>query len=61
LYLLSNSPGQTSIHGLLCGIRTIAAGEALLAPSVTRRLIAHFTDRNMLTRPRFGDSRERTG
>jgi len=30
---------------LLSGIRTLAAGDALLAPSVTRRLIAHFTDR----------------
>jgi DNA-binding NarL/FixJ family response regulator len=30
---------------LLSGIRTVAAGEALLAPSVTRRLIAHFTER----------------
>lgn len=30
---------------LLSGIRTVAAGEALLAPSVTRRLIAHFADR----------------
>ena len=29
---------------LLSGIRTVAGGEALLAPSVTRRLIAHFTD-----------------
>jgi DNA-binding NarL/FixJ family response regulator len=29
---------------LLSAIRTVAAGEALLAPSVTRRLIAHFTD-----------------
>jgi DNA-binding NarL/FixJ family response regulator len=28
---------------LLTAIRTVAAGEALLAPSVTRRLIAHFT------------------
>jgi len=27
---------------LLNAIRTVAAGEALLAPSVTRRLIAHF-------------------
>jgi DNA-binding NarL/FixJ family response regulator len=27
---------------LLSGIRTVAAGEALLAPSVTSRLIAHF-------------------
>ena len=30
---------------LLGGIRTVAAGEALLAPTVTRRLIAQFTDR----------------
>ncbi len=29
---------------LLNAIRTVAAGEALLAPSVTRRLIAHFAD-----------------
>jgi DNA-binding NarL/FixJ family response regulator len=34
---------------LLCGIRTVAAGEALLAPSVTRRLIEHFTDRTQVT------------
>ena len=33
---------------LLSAIRTVAAGEALLAPSVTRRLIAHFTDRARL-------------
>jgi DNA-binding NarL/FixJ family response regulator len=30
---------------LLAAIRTVAAGEALLAPSVTRRLIAHFSGR----------------
>ncbi len=30
---------------LLGAIRTVAVGEALLAPSVTRRLIAHFTGR----------------
>lgn len=29
---------------LLAAIRVVATGEALLAPSVTRRLIAHFTD-----------------
>jgi DNA-binding NarL/FixJ family response regulator len=34
---------------LLSGIRTLAAGEALLAPSVTRRLIAHFADRTQAT------------
>ena len=34
---------------LLSGIRTVADGEALLAPSVTRRLIEHFTDRAQAT------------
>ena len=34
---------------LLSGIRTLAVGDALLAPSVTRRLIAHFTDRTPAT------------
>jgi DNA-binding NarL/FixJ family response regulator len=34
---------------LLSGIRTVAVGEALLAPSVTRRLIAHFTERTRAT------------
>jgi DNA-binding NarL/FixJ family response regulator len=32
------------LEELLNAVRTVAAGEALLAPSVTRRLIAHFTD-----------------
>ncbi|HUC04166.1 MAG TPA: response regulator transcription factor [Acidimicrobiales bacterium] len=32
------------LEELLGAIRVVAAGEALLAPSVTRRLIAHFTD-----------------
>ncbi len=30
---------------LLSAIRVVAAGEALLAPNITRRLISHFTDR----------------
>jgi DNA-binding NarL/FixJ family response regulator len=34
---------------LLSGIRTIAEGEALLAPSVTRRLIGYFTERTSAT------------
>jgi DNA-binding NarL/FixJ family response regulator len=34
---------------LLSGIRTVAGGEALLAPSVTRRLIAHFAERTSAT------------
>jgi DNA-binding NarL/FixJ family response regulator len=33
---------------LLTAIRTVAEGESLLAPSVTRRLIAHFTGRARL-------------
>ena len=32
------------LEELLSAIRTVATGEALLAPSVTRRLIAHFTE-----------------
>jgi DNA-binding NarL/FixJ family response regulator len=32
------------LEELLSAIRTVAVGEALLAPSVTRRLIAHFTE-----------------
>jgi DNA-binding NarL/FixJ family response regulator len=32
------------LEELLTAIRTVAAGEALLAPSVTRRLIAHFAE-----------------
>jgi DNA-binding NarL/FixJ family response regulator len=30
--------------GLIAAIRTVAAGEALLAPAITRRLIAHFIE-----------------
>ncbi|MGD0559218.1 MAG: response regulator transcription factor [Streptosporangiaceae bacterium] len=37
------------VEELLSGIRTVAAGDALLAPSVTRRLIEHFTDRTRIT------------
>ncbi|MEV0633761.1 response regulator transcription factor [Streptomyces sp. NPDC050619] len=37
-FLLKRSPPET----LLEGIRTLAAGEALLGPSVTRRLLAEF-------------------
>jgi DNA-binding NarL/FixJ family response regulator len=36
---------DTRPEDLLAGIRTLAAGEALLAPSVTRRLIAEFVQR----------------
>ena len=47
---------------LLAAIRTVAAGEALLAPTVTRRLIAHFTDQARLrtrTPPGLADLTER--
>ena len=36
---------DTRPEDLLAGIRTLAAGEALLAPSVTRRLISEFVQR----------------
>jgi DNA-binding NarL/FixJ family response regulator len=39
------------LEELLAAIRTVAAGEALLAPSVTRRLIAHFTEGTPARRP----------
>jgi DNA-binding NarL/FixJ family response regulator len=40
-FLLKDTPPAD----LLTAIRTVAAGESLLAPSVTRRLIAEFTSR----------------
>ena len=38
------------LEELLSAIRTVAEGEALLAPSVTRRLIAHFTEAGRVPR-----------
>src|SRR3712207_2940006 len=40
-FLLKRAPAGD----LVAGIRLVAAGEALLAPSVTRRLIGHFASR----------------
>ena len=40
------------LEELLSAIRTVAAGEALLAPSVTRRLIAHFAGQARSRTPR---------
>ena len=40
------------LEELLSAIRTLAAGEALLAPSVTRRLIAHFAGQARPREPR---------
>ncbi len=40
-FLLKDAPAAELVHA----VRVVAAGEALLAPSVTRRLIADFTKR----------------
>jgi DNA-binding NarL/FixJ family response regulator len=40
------------LEELLSAIRTVAAGEALLAPSVTRRLIAHFAEQARTREPK---------
>ena len=37
---------DTEPADLLAGMRAVAAGDALLSPSVTRRLIAEFADRS---------------
>lgn len=42
---------ETSPEDLLAAIRIVAAGEALLAPSVTRRIIAEFTRRPTTLHP----------
>ena len=46
-FLLKDAPATQLVHA----IRVAAAGDALLAPSVTRRLIAHFTENRISTRP----------
>ena len=40
-FLLKDVPGDQ----LIAGVRTVAAGQALLAPSLTRRLIGHYIRR----------------
>jgi DNA-binding NarL/FixJ family response regulator len=47
-FMLKNAPPEQ----LASAVRTIASGEALLAPSITRRLIEQY-----VARPRPGDSR----
>jgi DNA-binding NarL/FixJ family response regulator len=49
-FLLKDAPPAD----LLTGIRVVATGEGLLAPSVTRRLIAEFAQRTPPTRPLTG-------
>ena len=47
------------LEELLSAIRTVAAGEALLAPSVTRRLIAHFARQAPARSPALAELTER--
>jgi DNA-binding NarL/FixJ family response regulator len=47
-FLLKDVPAAQLMHA----IRVVAAGEALLAPSITRRLIAHFTSARPLPKRR---------
>jgi DNA-binding NarL/FixJ family response regulator len=47
-FLLKDAPGAELVHA----VRVVAAGEALLAPSVTRRLIADFASRGRTVRSR---------
>ncbi len=50
-FLLKDAPSTHLVHA----IRVAAAGDALLAPSVTRRLIARFTDEPNVRRPDLPD------
>src|SRR5918999_2521634 len=43
---------DASAADLIAGVRTVAAGDALLAPSITRRLISDFARRRRHERPR---------
>jgi len=55
-FILKRSPPEQLIEA----IRTVAAGDALLSPSVTRRLIAEFAGRpERHENPRFADLTER--
>jgi len=56
-FLLKDSPPA---H-LLDAIRVVAAGEALLAPTVTRRLIEEFVRRPTLNRPSLDSLNQLTG
>ncbi|HYN92730.1 MAG TPA: response regulator transcription factor [Pilimelia sp.] len=55
-FLLKDAPAAD----LVAAVRIVAAGEALLAPSVTRRLIAEFAARPGPSRPRPVSLRELT-
>jgi DNA-binding NarL/FixJ family response regulator len=48
-FLLKNAPPEELVHA----VRVVAAGDALLAPSVTRRIIAQFASRRL--KPELGE------
>jgi DNA-binding NarL/FixJ family response regulator len=50
-FLLKDAPASQLVHA----IRVAAAGDALLAPSVTRRLIARFSEDRTSVRPQLPD------
>jgi DNA-binding NarL/FixJ family response regulator len=55
-FLLKRTPPEQLVEG----IRTVAAGEALLSPSVTRRLVEEFASRPPRSdNPRFADMTDR--
>jgi DNA-binding NarL/FixJ family response regulator len=47
-FVLKDDPPEQ----LLAAVRTVAAGEALLSPAVTRRVIRHFTSQHRVPPPR---------
>jgi DNA-binding NarL/FixJ family response regulator len=47
-FLLKRAPAEE----LVAGVRAVASGGALLAPSVTRRLIGHFASRTPVSNPK---------
>lgn len=51
-FVLKDEPPEQ----LIAAVRTIAAGDALLSPSVTRKVIAHFTPRHRRPPPRTIES-----
>ncbi|WP_433860001.1 response regulator [Streptomyces kronopolitis] len=51
-FLLKDSDAAT----LLTAVRTVASGEGLIAPAVTRRLLAEFADPRTATRPADGSA-----
>ena len=51
---------DTAAERLFDAVRVVAAGEALLAPSVTRRLIAEFAKQHRRRRAGAGHARRRS-